>query len=86
MTRVRLPKHRKQQETKGSWASPGLCAGALLVVLVYHLTGTVAQWWLWILVLVIAALVDGLFGVRETKEEKLRSKYTETRTTYRRPK
>lgn len=61
---------------RGGAFSPGLCAGAFVLVLIYKWQGTLTMWWGWLLALVIAMLVDAMMGYQRIREPKVK---TETR-------
>ena len=59
------------------WFSPGLLVGAILVLVIYLVTGTAAYWWLWLVALVLASIIDRWLGIVQTREVALK-----TRTIY----
>lgn len=55
------------------WWSPGILVAGVLVVLVYEATGTAAHWWLWIVAVLLAAVIDGLLGWRKRQVPKVKT-------------
>lgn len=60
------------------WFSPGIVLGALIVFVVYEATGTTSHWWLWIVAVVAAGLLDAVLGfTQKTRPSFKRETYYE---------
>lgn len=60
------------------WWSPGIVVGGVIVLVAYHIRGTAADWWVWLVAIIAAILVDAACGVERKREIKHK-----TRTVYR---
>jgi len=49
------------------WFSPGLLVGAALVLIIYLTTGTASYWWVWLVAVVLASVIDTLLHIKKVE-------------------
>lgn len=54
------------------WFSPGIFLAAIAACLVYYFTGDTSQWWLWLVLVIGAMLIDGALGIVPKRKVKVK--------------
>lgn len=48
--------------------TPGVILAAIIATATYLITGSTSQWWMWVMCVVVAGIVDAALGIKKTKE------------------